>query len=245
MKKVIIFLMIVCIFMIDGTAGFTRVKFGDWDKWDEELPSWDNRDWIYSKIKDESSIIITIPPIVGTQFWFTIKGEVKGWRSIKVSSPPSEIEKVENYFVLTRLSFKDNRQRLSTILFSPPPINQETGVFEHAIATAKFALVAFPTEKEDKLVIRSYEKSDGLLKFYKKWTVSFKDKTVVVPKKYKDWFMNQSNKVTRENIGLPQLIVNSEDKQKTFIIGVNFPLIKDFLIEEGLPWINDDAIVLL
>jgi len=240
MKRLFFIIIIIVICISINVDALSKVKFGSWDKWDEGLPSWDNEDWIYSE-----SVTISIPPVVGMQFWFWTAGEQEQWNSIKVANRPSVTGNEKIFFVITRLAFKNDSQRLSSVIFSPPPINKEIKGIENTFATAEFAIVAFPSEEGGKLVIRSYEKKDGLLKFYKKWTVALKNKTVLVPEKYKDWFIDQSKKLTEENIGLPQLIlVTLNSNKKTFIMGVEFPLFKEFLIKEKLPWIKKETTVL-
>jgi len=248
MRRLISIIVIIAICISINADVLAKVKFGSWDRWDEELPPWDNEDWIYRKVKEESATIISIPPVVGMQFWFWTTGEQEQWRSIKVTSPPSVTGNEEIFFVITRLAFKDDDRKIMMVIFSPPPISREVHGVKNALATAEFAIVAFPSEEGGKVVIRSYEKKDGLLKFYKKWTVALKNKTVLVPKKYKDWFINQSKKLTKEDIGLPQLILittnDNKIKKISFTIGVDLPLFKEFLIKEKLPWIKRETTVL-
>jgi len=242
MKKLLLIILIVCILGIVFTGIVSaKATFGSWKKWDEVLAPWDNEDWVYS---EESLKIISIPPVGGTRFWFWTTEEQEQWRSIKVGGSSSLIGNEEVFFVLTRLAFKNDDQRASIVIFSPAPINKEVKGIEDALATAEIAIAVFPLEKGEKVVIRSYEKRDGLLQFFKKWTVAFKNKTVIFPEKYKDWFINQSKKLTKENISLPQLVVlNESDKKKNFFIGVTLPLFKEFLIKEKLPWIKRETTV--
>lgn len=228
MKRLFFIIIIIAICISINADALSKVKFGSWDKWDEELPPWDNEDWIYNKIKEETVTIISIPPVVGMQFWFWTTEEQEQWRSMKVGGSSSLTGNEEIFFVITRLAFKNDDQKIMIVIFSPPPISKEVHGIKNALTTAEFAIAVFPSEKWEKVVIRSYEKKDGLLQFFKEWTVDFENKTVLVPKKYKDWFINQSKKLTKENIGLPQLILittnDNKIKKISFIIGVEFPL---------------------
>jgi hypothetical protein len=248
MKRLLFIVVIIAICISINANVLAKVKFGNWVRWDEELPPWDNEDWVYSKVKEESATIISIPPIVGMQFWFWTTGEQEQWRSIKVTSPPSVTGNEEIFFVITRLAFKDDDRKIMIVIFSPPPISREVHGVKNALTTAEFAIAVFPSEKWEKVDIRSYEKKDGLLQFFKKWTIVFENKTVLVPKKYKDWFINQSKKLTKEDIGLPQLILlttnDNKIKKISFIIGVDLPLFKEFLIKEKLPGIKRETTVL-
>ncbi|GAG72252.1 unnamed protein product, partial [marine sediment metagenome] len=124
-------------------------------------------------------------------------------------------------------------------------INKEIKGIEDALATAKIAIAAFPLKEGKKVVIRSYEKKDELLQFFKKWTVALKNKKAIFPEKYKDWFVNLSNQLTKENIEiLPKLVVLiNTNKKKTFFIGVSLPSFKKFLMEDKVPWIKEETIV--
>jgi len=235
----IILLLVLCISVAMTDVVLAKAKFGNWDKWDKSLPPWDNEDWVYSK---ESLKIIGIPPVDGMRFWFCAEGQEQ-WRSIKVGNPPVATNVL---FLLTHLSFKKNdREGASIILFSPVPINKEIKGIEDALATAKIAIAAFPLKGGKKVVIRSYEKKDELLQFFKKWTVALKNKKAIFPEKYKDWFVNLSNQLTKENIEiLPKLVVLiNTNKKKTFFIGVSLPSFKKFLMEDKVPWIKEETIV--
>jgi len=234
----IILLLVLCISVDMTDVVLAKVKFGNWNKWDESLPPWDNEDWIYS---EESFKVIGIPPVGGTRFWFWAE-EQERWRTIKVKNQPAATNVL---FLLTRLAFKNDNQRASIVLFSPAPISNEVKGIEDALATVEIAIAVFPLEKGKKVVVRSYGKKDGLLRFFKKWTVAFKNGTVIFPEKYKDWFISQSKQLAEENIEiLPQLVVLTEsDKKKRFFIGVALPLFKEFLIKEKLPWIEKETTV--
>lgn len=235
MKKLLLIILIVCFVVGISMPVLAKAKFGNWDKWDKQLPPWDNEDWVYS---EESFKVIGIPLVAGTQFWFREEGQEQ-WRSIKVKNQPVATNVL---FLLTCLVFKDNDQRAPITIFSPAPINGEVKGIEDALATAEIAIAAFPSSK-GRVIIRSYEKKDGLLQFFKKWTIVCEN-GAIIPEKYDDWFINQSKKLTKENIEiLPQLVVFKTEEKKSFFIGVSLPLLKEFLINEKLPWIKKTTIV--
>jgi len=235
----IILLLVLCISVAMTDVVLVKAKFGNWDKWDESLPPWDNEDWVYN---EESLKIIGIPPVSGTQFRFWAEGQER-WRSIKIGDNSPVASNV--LFLLTRLAFKNNKMSASIILFSPAPINKEIKGIEEALATAKIAIAAFHSKEEKKVVIRSYEKKDGLLQFFKEWTVALKNKKAIFPEKYKDWFINLSNQLTKENIEiLPKLVVLiNSNKKMTFFIGVSLPSFKKFLMGDKVPWIKEETTV--
>ena len=237
----IILLLVLCISVNMTEVVLAEAKFGNWDKWDEALPPWDNEDWVYI---EENSKVISIPPIGGTRFYFWEEEQEK-WRSIVTGDSSSITGNEEVFFLLTRLAFKKNgKMAASIILFSPAPITKEVKGIENALATVEVAIAAFPLEKGEKVVIRSYEKKDGLLQFFKKWTIALKNKNAIFTK-YKDWFVGQSNQLTKENIEiLPKLVVLiNSNKKKEFFIGVDCPLFKKFLMEDKVPWIKEETTV--
>jgi hypothetical protein len=237
MKRLVLIALIVCmcIGIVFTSIVLAKATFGSWKKWDESLPPWDNEDWVYS---EESLKIISIPPVGGTRFWFWAE-EQEQWRSIKVKNQPAATNVL---FLLTCLVFKGNDQRAPITIFSPAPINKKVKGIEDALATAEIAIAAFPSSK-GRVIIRSYEKKDGLLQFFKKWTIVCEN-GAVIPEKYEDWFINRFKQLTEENIEiLPQLVVFKTGEKERFFIGVALPLFKKFLIKDKLPWIKEETTV--
>lgn len=237
MKKLLIVVLIVCMCLgVFTSIVLAKVKFGNWGKWDESLPPWDNKDWVYS---EESLKIISIPLVGGTQFWFRTAEEQ--WRGIKVGGSPLLTGNEKVFLLLTCLVFKDNDQRAPITIFSPAPISKDFKGIEEALATAEIAIAVFPPKKGKELVVRSYEKKDGLLQFFKRWTVACENGPIL-PEKYEDWFVSRSKQLTEEKI-LPQLVVFKTGEKKSFFIGVSLPSLKEFLIKEKIPWIKEETIV--
>jgi len=238
MKKLLmIVLMILIVFFVMDNITLGKARFGSWDYWDKFLPPWDNEDWFYS---EESLKIISIPPVGGTRFWFCEEGQEQ-WRSIKVGGSPLLTGNEEVLLVLTCLAFKSDDQKTPITIFSPAPISKDFKGIEEALATAEIAIAVFPPEKGKELVVRSYEKKDGLLQFFKKWTVTCENRPII-PEKYEDWFVNRSQQLTEEKI-LPQLVVFKTGEKKSFFIGVSVTLLKEFLIKEKVPGIKKESVV--
>ncbi len=238
MKQKILLIGIILLMILLSNIVLAK-EFGNWDKWEETLPPWDNQGWIYS----EERFIVSIPPVSGMQFWFWTPKEQEKWQSIKVTESSSLMGKA--YFVITRLAFKDNNQKAAAIVFSPVSENKEIKGIENALATAEIVVVAFPPDKAGKkIVIRSYERNNESFQFFKKETIAFKDRTVIP----EDLFLDQFKKITKEEEDIvPQLLLvvsSNSKKEKEFFIGVSLPLFKDFLIKEGLPWIKKETIVI-
>jgi len=228
MKRFLIILMIVCISVAATDIVLAKVSFGGWDKWDEELPPWDNKNWKETAYSE----FVSFPPLEGSILWFWVGEE---WHIIKLGR--SQSAGTENiFFLLTRLSFiKNKKLQASIVLFSPALTSKGAkgiGVvaIEDAYATAEIAIAAFPPT-EGEVVIRAYEKKNGSFLFLEEWTVAFKNKTVIFDEKtikfaqkYKDWLISQSQQITDGEVTiLPQLIVR-DDKKKEFLIGVELSI---------------------
>ena len=226
MKRFLIILLIVCILVVATDIVLAKVSFGGWDKWDKELPPWDNKNWKETAY----SALVSFPPLGGSILWFWT-GEK--WKSRKLGRS-SSVGTENVFFSLTRLSFiKNKKLQASIVLFSPAPINKGvkgTVVIKEAYATAEIAIAAFPPTKGE-VVIRAYEKKNGSLLFLEEWTVAFKNKTVIFnektikfAQKYKDWLTSQPQQITGGEVTiLPQLIVR-DDKKKEFFIGMELSI---------------------
>lgn len=64
-EKIFNILLIVCILVVATDIVLAKVSFGGWDKWDEELPPWDNKNW-----KEAYSMAVSFPLLEGSVFWF-------------------------------------------------------------------------------------------------------------------------------------------------------------------------------
>lgn len=219
--KWLLIILMVCIVVSIVMPVLAKAKFGNWDKWDEELPPWDNKGW-----KEKTySAFVSFPPLEGTLLHFCVDGK---WMVIKVGrSSSAGVEDV--FFLLTRSSFIKNKKRQASIIFfSPASIAKDVDGIKDAFATGEIAMVAFPPTK-GKVVVKAYEKKNESFLFLEKWTISFKNKTVVFPEKateftqkYGNWMNDQFQQQGIEEGKyrlLPRLIVLN-DKKKEFFIGM-------------------------
>ena len=225
MKRFLIVLIVIL--FVGVTLVEAKMEFGNWDRWDEELPPWDNKGWqerIYSTF-------ISFPLLEGSIIWLWVSEDWEVIKAGRSSSPGTE----DVFFLLTRLSFIEKKIEASIILFSPAQISPaqidkaiKNISIKDALAVTEFALVAFPPKKGE-VVVRVYEDEDGLFRFLEEWTVVFKNKTIIIPEKtikfsqkYESWINDQFRKQgieERKYRLLPRLIV-VDDKKKEFFIGV-------------------------
>lgn len=148
MKKIFVIVLIMLVFSLSVEA---KVKFGSWDKWDEELPPADNENW-------EWFYAGHCPvPVVG-----------------KISSEGNNI----NLLLLSDLYFKGKGGKVE-VLVTFYTSGQES-IAEWNIARANFALAAFPPKK-GKMIIRAYKMEEKVFKFFEEWEISFKNEEIVVP----------------------------------------------------------------
>ena len=223
MKKILIILLLACMLGIVFTGIVcAKATFGSWKKWDESLAPWDNKGWE----ENTYSVPASFPASEGSLIFIWLN-ESEKWMVVKLGLP-SLAGTEDVFFLLTRLSFRENKKlRASIILFAPTSIGKETKGVRDSLATAEIAMVAFPPKK-GKVVIRAYENKDGLFRFFEEWTIVFKNKTVIFPEKtiefaqrYEDWFDNQFQEqgIEKEKYRLlPKLIV--PDDKKRFFIGI-------------------------
>jgi hypothetical protein len=215
-KLLLIILLLAFCFNMSINA---KVEFGNWNRWNERLPSWDNKSW-----KEVFSTIVSYPLLVGSIIWLPVNED---WQVLKIGS--SSVEKDQDLFLLTRLYFVDRKAKASVVLFSSAetfrtgktdlPI-KNVGI-KDCFDLAELALVVFPPEKE-KIVVKAYEKSDELFLFLEEWVVPFKNNSVIFAEekegfkqKFQNWIEKQG---IGENIQLsPRLIVRNK---KEFLIGI-------------------------
>jgi hypothetical protein len=219
MKKLLLVVLIV-ILLFGVSLAEAKVEFGSWDKWDESLPTWDNKGW-----QERYSIFVSYPLLSGSlimvwtnEDWIT----VKTGRSLMAGGK-------DTLFLLTHFSFVDKKAEASIILFSPATLFYSGKIdnpIKHisiadTLAAAEFALVVFPPKKGE-VVVRAYEKSGS---FLEEWITPFKNNSVIFPektteftKKYESWMNEQGIEEKKYHV-LPRLIINNE-KKKEFLIGV-------------------------
>ena len=169
MKKLIFILLITISISITSNIVLAEVKFGSWDKWDEELPPAENKYW-YWALPDNKPRTINL----------------KGFGD---SGSDVVLLFSEVYFYAT----KDGKIKASVIFYTSSNV---VDAKDWDIPNADLALVAFPPKKR-KMTIRAYKMEDKVFKFFEEWEISFKNRQVVVPKDakfrqlFKEWLEKQ------------------------------------------------------
>ena len=228
MKKILIILLIVCFVAGTGIVALAKAEFGNWDKWDKELPPWDNEGWIWEG-EYCCSRIISFPPGEDTPVWVW---EKNNWKITTIIYPPI-VKDVFSLFLI-RLSFSGNKEQASVIFLSSADkdtVDNNIKNIKNNLDSAEFAIAAFPPKK-GKVVIRVYENKNGLFQFVEKWTESFEGTPVFPAKKtkftekYREWFDNQLKNVDEETRQwlqwlriMPRLVILED---KNFFLGIGF-----------------------
>jgi len=227
MRRLISIIVIITICISINADVLAKVKFGNWDRWDEELPSWNNEGWDLEHCR---LTFVGFPYIRRTLIWLPVEeGKV-----LAVSGT----ESIDNtFFLLTHLSFiKDKKSQASIILFSPATAGKNVeGVKcnNSVLNSAKFAIVAFPPDKEE-IVMRVYENENGLFRLLEEWGVAFQNKTIIIPEKtvifsqkYEE-FVSQSQQLNNQNITVSSssiILIVRDDKKKEFNLGVSLEIL--------------------
>lgn len=219
MKKILIVVLLVflCVNIID-VAAIAKVKFGNWDKWDEELPPATHKAWSCKVRKKMIS-----PYIFNLQNFNILYGE---GAICSVSS----------------MSFysRTDRGKTSVVFYSPGNIMKKTKdwlIPDVIIENADFALAAFPPENK-KMIIRAYKKEGQEFRFFEEWEIAFENyeekyKNVASDTKFrqifKEWVKKQISAriiISEEymenimiNFMLPKLVIYDEESE-IFIISV-------------------------
>jgi len=226
MKRLLLIVLIVCFVASSGIVALAKVSFGSWDKWDESLPSWDNKGWQ----EKTYSTFVSFPLLEGSLIWLWVSED---WQIIKVGrSSSAGTEDV--FFLLTRLSFIEKKVEASIILFSPAQISsaQIDKVIKNisvrdALAAAEIAIVVFPSKKGE-VIVRAYEKNGSFL-FLEEWISPFKNETLVFSErtteftqKYESWINDQFQRqgIEEGKYRLSPKLIVTDEKKKEFFIGV-------------------------
>lgn len=158
MKKLILILLIIISIATISNIVLAEAKFGSWNKWDEELPSAENKYWYWALPSNEPRIL-------------TLEGMGDSGSDIVLFF--SDI-----YFYGT----KKGTKRASVIFYS---IGDIAKIKDWDIPDADLALVAFPPYR-GMMIIRAYEMErigrDKVFKFFEEWEILFKNLQIVVPK---------------------------------------------------------------
>jgi len=228
MKRLLFIVVIIAICVSINANVLAKVKFGNWDRWDEELPSWNNEGW---DLEEHCRLtFVGFPFIRRTLIWLPVEeGKVRA---------VSGTESIDNtFFLLTHLSFiKDKKSQASIILFSPATAGKNVeGVKcnNSVLNSAKFAIVAFPPDKKE-IVLRVYENENGLFRLLEEWGVAFQNETIIIPEKtvkfsqkYEE-FVSQSQQLNNQNITVSSssiILLVRDDKKKEFNLGVSLEIL--------------------
>ena len=99
MKKSILFilLLILCVSYINSTV-LAKVKFGKWDKWDQQLPDMDNKYWSWTFPGEKSSMLTMDGKalLITTNLYF---GTSKNRASVIFYSPASQKDKIKKDYI--------------------------------------------------------------------------------------------------------------------------------------------------
>jgi len=206
MKQLIFIIVIITICISINADVLSKAKFGNWDRWGEELPSWNNKGWDLEHCR---LTFVGFPYIRRTLIWLP----VEEGKLLLVSGT----ESIDNtFFLLTHLSFiKDKKSQASIILFSPATAGKN-----------------FPPDKKE-IVMRVYENENGLFRFSEECAVVFKNNTIIISdktlkfsQKYEE-FINKSQQLGEQNITIPSssvILVVRDEKKKEFFIGVSLEI---------------------
>lgn len=219
MKKILIVVLLVflCVNIIDVEA-IAKIKFGNWDKWDEELPPVTHEAWS-CEVRQK----LIRPYIFNLQNFNTLygKGAICSVSSMSFYSPT-------------------DRKVACVVFYSPGSIMKKTKdllIPDVIIENAELALVAFPPEN-NKMIIRAYKKEGQVFRFFEEWEIVFENyeekyKNVASDTKFrqifKEWVKKQITTriiISEEymenimiNFMLPKLVIYDK-KSEIYIISV-------------------------
>jgi len=192
MKKIFVIVLIMLVFSLGVEA---KVKFGSWDKWDEELPPADNENW----------------------HWIVSDNEAMIWKLKGFGNAGSDV--VLLFSDLYFYGVKSGKTKASAFFYSLDMDVKKWDIFD-----ASLALVAFPPT-EGRVTIRAYKMENEKFQFFEEWQIAFQNQEVVVPKDtefrkiLKEWLEKQiapgrTFPGDRFEVILPELVI----KKKLFRI---------------------------
>jgi len=199
MKRLLLIILIVAFVFSIATPVLAKVSFGNWDRWDEELPPADNDSWYWTVSDNESRV------------W-----NLKGFGD----------EGTDVILLFSDLYFygdKRGKTKSSAIFYSQ---GGNIDLKNWDIPNASLALMAFPPRK-GKMIVRAYKiEKNKVFKFFEEWEIAFKDSEVVVPEGlkfreiFKEWLEKQISPeriVPKDMVEmmLPELVIW---KEKFFMI---------------------------
>ena len=182
MKKILIVVLLVflCVSIID-VAVLAKVKFGNWDKWDKELPPADHERWYWAISSNEPREVF-----------------LKGW-----GKDGSDI-----LLFFSDIYFygdKKGKTKVSVLFYSSGDVDKK----DWDIPNAHFALAGFPPEKH-KIIIRLYKMQDKIFEFLDQWEIAFKNHEVVdsEDKKFRHLFTEWLQENMRSDMTIPEDMLN-------------------------------------
>jgi len=99
MKKLLLIIILACfVAVIITTPVLAKVKFGNWDKWDQQLPDMDNKYWSWT-FPGEKSTMLTLDDkllLITTYLYF---GTSKNRASVIFYSPASQKAKIKKDYI--------------------------------------------------------------------------------------------------------------------------------------------------
>ena len=98
MKKLLLIILLACFVVIITTPVLAKVKFGNWDKWDQQLPDMNNKYWSWT-FPGEKSTMLTLDDkllLITTYLYF---GTSKNRASIIFYSPVNQKTNIKKDYI--------------------------------------------------------------------------------------------------------------------------------------------------
>jgi len=98
MKKLLLIILLACFFVIITTPVLAKVKFGNWEKWDQQLPDMSNKYWSLTFPGEKSTMLILDDKLVfiTTYLYF---GTRKNRASVIFYSPASQKTNIKKDYI--------------------------------------------------------------------------------------------------------------------------------------------------
>lgn len=151
MRKLALIVLLVCFVVSIGVVALAEVKFGNWDKWDEQLPPADHEDWNWAL-------------------------KTKEPRTMTLKNCGDNGKDVVLWFSDLYFGPKKGSKRASAIFYTQGSENKK----DWDISKADLALVAFPHDKKKETIIRAYRITGEKSFFLEEWRIPFKNNQIVV-----------------------------------------------------------------
>jgi hypothetical protein len=147
MKRLLMIVLIVCLCVLVAGSSIVlgKVKFSDWNKWDQQLPPKNSKNWHW--------------------VWPSEKPAEYAIKNFGVSG--------ENLTILSSDLYYGKKFDMKAVLvcfysFGDVGVNN----LDWYISNAVIALAAFPP-KEEKITIRAYKTEDNVFKFFEEWEIEY------------------------------------------------------------------------